>query len=310
MRKNYFLLVLTLSNIAHIFGSASSSSDERNDHKLRSLAREHASFVIDLIYDLKCTQVQDCVRPKSLVIYGSARNGKKSLAREIAYHANRSLSEHRIRKIDEFREFVEMQAGLSQSHITLLKGVHLFREPSSLEEAMNDLGENGQVFLVAVADSIFKSNEAFQLFDFELELQDPLTIARREILEFNLAGKEVDRALIDYFVIKTDRISSGKLSLVIRGLIADEVDSISQARFDELLKYVARAPKAPGFSLREWSHKNKNELVDILCFALTAVIVHYRSSEERKCSPEYKNEVVHTIMRIVGTSLKIMSNNK
>ena len=312
MGKKYIFALLLTGSAANLFGAACSSAQQElsSDYgKLRSLARANGEFVIDLVENLKKDSKTNSLKPRSLIIFGSPRNGKKSLAREIADQSGRTRDDHRIRSISGLQQFVEDQARRESPHVSFLKNVHIFQEASALEDCMDDLRENEQVFLIAVADNSFKRNEALRLFDFEIELNDPDLRARRQILEFCLARKPVSDALLGYFAAETERLSSGKLHVLSDQLLGVEGRGLTREQFDELIVHIARVPLKPGVSWREWTYRNKNGFIDVVCLISTIAWMHYSSSEDKKETLEYKNEVVRMVLAILGTGLKIGLNN-
>lgn len=309
MGKNYVFALLIMGYTINIFGAASSSSSGRDETKLRLLARDNAGFVVDLVEHLKSDQRDDFLKPKSLIIFGSPRNGKKSLAREIADQSGRTKDEHRIRSISGLEQFVEDQACKKSPHVSLLKNIHIFQETSVLEDCMDDLRENKQVFLIAVANNTFKRNDALRLFDFEIELNDPDLRARRQILESCLVKKQESDALLGYFATETERLSSGKLHLLAEQLQRVEASDFTREKFDELMIHIARASMEPRFSLIDWSYKNKGALVDITCLIAMLAWTQCFATDERKDTFEYKIEKIRLIVGIVSAGLKIGLNN-
>lgn len=251
MGKNNFALLLLMGSAANLFGAASSSSGPLDTTKLKLLARQHCGFVVDLVENLRKDPRTNSVRFKSLAICGSARNGKKSLAREIADLSGRTRDEHRVKSIKGFEEFVELQTNKENPHVTILKNMHVFQEASAMEEYMDAFGDNEQVFLIGVGDQTLKRNNVLQLFDYEIELNDPDALTRRQILEFCFVQNKVEDVLLGHIVSNTERLSSGKLSWLSNELIRHAENGITRELFDEVITHVARVSVEPTLSWGE-----------------------------------------------------------
>lgn len=241
MKKHIMLLAYITINL---FGA--------DDARLKLLAREHSNFVVGMVKTLNESPIPAHTL-KSVLIRGSSRNGKESLAREIAAASQRTCNEHRLSTITNFQEFITEQIAVQQPHVTVVKNVHLIQNKTFIEDSMKDLRENKQVFLIGIGDQKRMHPDLMRLFDYKITLNDPTVGMRRQILEHYLAQETMATSMLDYFATHTERVSSGKLCLLTHQLLQRASGNIiTHELFEDINAHIARSPTEPVFGAREF----------------------------------------------------------
>lgn len=219
-----------------------------DDTRLKLLAREHSNFVIGAVKMLNQNPIS-AFAPKSLLIMGSSRNGKKSLAREIAAVTQRTYDEHRLESELNFQEFITHQTKINQPHVTIVNNAHHIQDKSLMEDAL----KNKQLFFIGIGDQMRMHPDLMQLFDYKITLNNPIISMRRQIIEHYLTQHNVTAAMLDYFAAQTERVGSGKLCLLAHQLIQNASEGIiTHELFDDINTHIARVPAEPAFGARQF----------------------------------------------------------
>lgn len=262
MRKNSVMLFLMMGGATNLFGAASSSSglggqaDSPDDRKLRLLAGEsNGVFVLSIVQSLKNWETSKYV-PDSVLIVGPPRNGKASLAAEIALMSGRTCDGFVVRNADVFSLVSDVER--RAPHVMVLNKLHLLgRNTMGLDDCLNHYRSNKKLCVIGLCDASFEQPVLTDLFSHRIELQKPTLLSRRDILGYYLAQESRNMHLINEFAEKTEGVSSGKLKILADRLMylldQSETKILNRDEIEQELSHFMRSAipaKRDGISVR------------------------------------------------------------
>jgi AAA+ superfamily predicted ATPase len=176
---------------------------------------ENIQFISSVVCTLNNYEESKWV-PTSLLIVGPSRNGKTSLAYEIAKQTHRTYQECISNDVDTLGEFIFEQKAKRDPHVSILNDLHILGRSAIpvLSSSMRVCEKNRSLFIIGLCHEQNESSSLAQLFTHRVQLKKPGLLSRKDILGHYMSEDVLKQELANYIAQKTEGLHSGKLKVL------------------------------------------------------------------------------------------------